>query len=315
LSSVVATLAMVETPSSSVVVSASPETPGDDEAKERLLETGPAITVMAQKPLTSTIRETLRHLRAHAGRWSPWRGLLSYFLYNTAFAVIGNILMAVLPRVIFPVSYLIAYAATGALLAPLHAAWAHKVISMPSKLRVWQRVLGVSDWKHIALPGAFASIADYLALYVTLGVAMLVSVDQDSEVSAVSAIFRLLSIFGVFFFCMLFIILPAHVTLVRIEASLLPDDQDTIVPFDRTFAGKVTSKLLGGTGAIGFLDAWKSFNWEARRRVLKVFLKAIAIETIIVVAFVHVLVLEVYLFLSAAYIRYLVEQAAKNGQN
>jgi hypothetical protein len=305
------TLAMIETPSSSITVSAPADAAVDEEAKERLLETGPAITLVAQKPLTASLRDTIRHLKAQAGRWSPWRGVLSFILYSIVFCVVGNVLMAFLPKAIYPLSYLVSYAITGALLAPLHATWTHKVIAMPTKTWFWQRIMSPSDWKRVALPAAFASIAEYIAAYITLGVFFLVNLDHANKISAVSAIFRTLSVFAAFFACVLFIILPAHVTLVRIEASLLPEDQDTIVPFDRTFAGKVTSKLLGGTGAIGFVDAWKSFNWEARRRVLKVCLKAILIESIVVIGFVHLIILEVWLFLGVAYMEFLASQAAK----
>lgn len=310
LSSVVATLAMVETPSSAITVSAPQETV-DDEAKEHLLETGPAISLVAQKPFTASIRDTLRHLKSQAGRFAPWRGWRVFVGYNFVFCVVGNTLMAALPQAIYPVSYLISYAITGAILAPLHATWTHKVIAMPTNTWFWQRMISPKDFKRIFLAGAFAATAEYITAYITLGVFFLVNIDNASDVSPVSAIFRTLSVFAVFFACVLFIILPAHVTLVRIEASLLPEDQDTIIPFDRTFAGKVTSKLLGGTGAIGFVDAWKSFNWEARRRVLMVCLKAILIESIFVIGFVHLIILEVWLVLGAVYFEYMASQAAK----
>jgi len=310
LSCVVATLAMIETPSSAITVSA-PEDSADDEAKEYLLETGRDISLVAQKPFTSSLRDTLRHLKSQAGRFAPWRGFPVFILYNITFCIIGNILMAVLPKILYPISYLIAYAITGAVLSPVHATWTHKVIAMPSKTWFWQRMISPKDFKRIFLAGAFAATAEYIAVYITFGVFFLVNLDHSSDVSPVSAIFRTLAIFAAFFACVLFIVLPAKVTLIRIEASLLPEDQDTIIPFDRTFAGKVTSKLLGGTGAIGFVDAWKSFNWEARRRVLMVCLKSICIESIFVIAFVHIIILEVWVFLGAAYMQYMVSQAAK----
>jgi hypothetical protein len=102
----------------------------------------------------------------------------------------------------------------------------------------------------------------------------------------------LVALFGII--CTLFLCLPAMVTLVRIEASILPEDEDTIVPFDRTFGGKVVSQMHGGSGKIGFLDAWRSFNWEARRRLIKLFVKTAFILVGLMFVVVHVLVAEVF---------------------
>ncbi|RJE16779.1 hypothetical protein PHISCL_10884, partial [Aspergillus sclerotialis] len=44
----------------------------------------------------------------------------------------------------------------------------------------------------------------------------------------------------------LFVLLqiPATVTLVRVAASMLPEEDETIVPFDRTFGGKTTPAII-----------------------------------------------------------------------
>jgi hypothetical protein len=107
--------------------------------------------------------------------------------------------------------------------------------------------------------------------------------------------------------CTLFLCLPAMVTLIRIEASILPEDQDTIVPFDRTFGGKVVSQMMGGSGVVGFLDAWRSFNWEARRRLIKLFAKVFFIMSAILLVVVHVLLFEIFAIFGPAVGRFMAQ--------
>jgi hypothetical protein len=317
MSNVILTLAMVETPSSAITVTPASESTHDAEAKEHLLETGPAITLVAQKPITSSIRATIRHLRAHAGRLAPWRGFPVFFLYHIAFSFLGNIILAILASFVFqPVAVVLATSCAGALLVPLHASWTHKVITMPTKARFWQRMLPFSTVKHLLLPAGVAASAQYAAIFVAGCFVKILALDRVSEEdSQISVILRALSVVAVFIAASLFITLPAQVTLIRVEASLLSDDQDTIVPFDRTFAGKVVSKLLGGSGCVGFVDAWKSFNWEARRRLIKLYAKAAMIEFVVMIAFAHVLIFEVWLFLGAAYMQVLAKEAERQANH
>lgn len=97
---------------------------------------------------------------------------------------------------------------------------------------------------------------------------------------------------------LLFVLLqiPATVTLVRVAASMLPEEDETIVPFDRTFGGKTTPAIIGGQGKIGLVEAWRSFPWASRRRLLKLMLKVVLVfmatwflATIFMVAEAHLL--------------------------
>lgn len=90
--------------------------------------------------------------------------------------------------------------------------------------------------------------------------------------------------------------IPATVAMVRVAASMLPEEDETIVPFDRTFGGMTTPEIVGGQGKIGIVEAWRSFNWECRRRLLKTVAKValiiVAAELLImifVVAEAHLL--------------------------
>lgn len=304
LHEVLTTLCMVESPIAAITVSSADDK--DATEKEGLLETGPTITLVNQKPITSSIRGTIKHLVAHAGRWARFRGLRIHVAHSILFSLASTFLSAALPH--FPGQAILVAGLSGAAVANVHAAWTHKVVSMPNDKKFWQRLPNKNDWKILAAPAAIQAAMPYISVYLTCGVAMLMglhrldadSVREYNGAQTASLIVRsiLLVVFAIS--CTLFLCLPSIVTLVRIEASILPEDQDTIVPFDRTFGGKVVSQLMGGSGKVGFLDAWRSFNWEARRRLIKLFVKSFFIMTGMMFVIAHVLLAEVFVVMGPA---------------
>lgn len=89
------------------------------------------------------------------------------------------------------------------------------------------------------------------------------------------------------------VVIPADVTLKRVQASMLPEENESIVPFDRTFAGKVKPEILGGSGAVSMLDAWKSFDRSARIRLMKLYLKVFLVSIFTTIMFAMVFIGEV----------------------
>jgi hypothetical protein len=306
LNEVITTLCMVESPVAAITVSPSTHEPADKEEKEGLLETGPTITLVNQKPITSSIRGTIKHLVAHAGRFARFRGLKLHALHSILVGLSSTFLSAALPRV--PGQPIIVAALSGAAVANVHAAWTHKVVSMPNDKTFLARLPSKADWKILAMPAAIQAAMPYISLYLMCGLAMLMglsNLDQENVADYTGAQMACLALRGLVLFvfaitCTLFLCLPAVVTLVRIEASILPEDQDTVVPFDRTFGGKVVSQMFGGSGKIGFLDAWRSFNWEARRRLIKLFVKVTFILMGMMLVMVHVLIAEAFVVMGPA---------------
>ena len=94
-----------------------------------------------------------------------------------------------------------------------------------------------------------------------------------------------------------FIFIPASVSLKRVQASMLAEEEETIVPFDRTFGGKVQAEITGGSGKLGMLDAWKTFDWAARIRLMKVYGKTLAMQTVVTVMFGMMVVGELQLIM------------------
>ncbi|KAH8730788.1 hypothetical protein GQ44DRAFT_736453 [Phaeosphaeriaceae sp. PMI808] len=317
LNEVITTLCMVESPVAAITVSATAHEAGDKVEKEGLLETGPTITLVNQKPITSSIRGTIKHLVGHAGRTARFRGLRIYVLYGFLMSIVNAILSAVLPGI--PGQPIIVAALTGAALANVHATWTHKVISMPSDMSFRQRFVPTSQWKTLAYPAAIEAAMPYISLYLVAAIGMLMGLHQldREEISSYNCtqitglVLRMITMVVLIFASALFLCVPAIVTLVRIEASILPEDQDTIVPFDRTFGGKVVSQMMGGSGKIAFLDAWRSFNWEARRRLIKLFIKSSLIMTGTIFIIVHILVAEVFVVMGPALGKFLSQAKAE----
>ena len=85
------------------------------------------------------------------------------------------------------------------------------------------------------------------------------------------------------------VIIPADVTLKRVQASMLPEADEAIVPFDRTFGGKVVPEILGGSGAVGMFDAWKTFDRSARIRLVKLYAKIFLVQFATTILFLMVI--------------------------
>ncbi|KAI4715820.1 hypothetical protein E4T48_07991 [Aureobasidium sp. EXF-10727] len=287
LGGVVASLAMIEDRQTAVVETRTlavdekenPDAPMD---KARLIDE--EVMVINQTPLTSSIRNTLKHLTSIGGFRARWRGLGAALMYNLVHSLTVNfIAMFVAAFTGLPVvGRILANIAANVLCARIHMVWTHAVISEPSSL-TWSQRLSQTDrnmWRALALPSFVHSIAQ-LATY-GLPVAMFLFVgpeitnDMDNEHLLARGAMSLVA----FIMLNVLILLPATVTRTRIEASFLPEDTNTIVPFDRTFNGATNMLALdsrAGRKSL-FIEAWRSFDMASRVRLVKFFVKEAAIE-------------------------------------
>lgn len=118
------TLCMIETPSAEayVPVSATFDTdapPAYDAAPKPDDEDG-EILLVQKKPITSSIRGTILHLRAKAGYWSRFRGLSVFLFWNFVRSLITNIIGA---PFMHPLGFAAAAIIAETLLARLHLTW------------------------------------------------------------------------------------------------------------------------------------------------------------------------------------------------
>lgn len=236
-------------------------------------------------PITSKIRTTVRHLRARCGRWSLLRGLGLFILYNIAQNIIASIFTLGASR-----KYIIAHAlakiAADVVLATVDMAWVHIVISEPSPKPLRKRVLGYRNWIKIAPAVGLKAVASQLSFVLPLYLSIAVGLspfDDDGKIafnlqgSAGVGILKALAPTLLSIALVVLVEIPATVTMVRVAASMLPEEDETVVPFDRSFGGKVTPAVVGGAGKIGLLDAWKTFTWPSRMRLLKLLAKVFGI--------------------------------------
>lgn len=291
LNTVVTRLTMIESPTAEMTFStpakehdlAEPDAPLE---KEPLLdiEQAPTTVVIAPvKPITSKIRKTVCHLKTEAGRSSRWRGLGWGLLYGFVFHFTHNLFTGLLPN-FRPITNVVATVGAGLISARLHTAWTHAVIARPTEKKWMARMPAIKTLKYLALPTVVLALVVETSGYLVMSCWFLLGLDRvqpqhhaynNAQLAAIFAKFAIMAVMVLH--VVLFIILPAHVTLIRVEASLLPADEDTIVPFDRSFGGKVEPAVLGGSGAVKFVDAWRSFDWEARRRFIKLQFKIMGI--------------------------------------
>ncbi len=287
---------MVETPTAAIFEPTALEDPdatlnGRKEAAGKPVE--PELFVK-QPLVTAKLRTAMKHLRARAGFWAPFRGITIYLVYQFCFVSLTSLLVNihVIPQVIAPILAAVA-------LARLRMGWTWIVISDPSPKFWFRRLPSWKLWKKIALPTIVVAICEQVtvqlpkALWLAFGMGRFndpqkVADLNDAERKAF--VLKGLAVLALGLFSAVAILIPATVSLIRVHGSLLPEEEETIVPFDRTFGGRVVPSIVGGSGVIGMLDAWKTFDWNSRIRLLKLYLKVIALQFITALVYFAILI-------------------------
>ena len=102
---------------------------------------------------------------------------------------------------------------------------------------------------------------------------------------------------GILFLATSFLlVIPASVSLTRVQASLLPAEEEPIVPFDHTYGGRVISRDDGGNGIVGFFDAWRTFAWNSRVRLVWAYAKFGLLSVALTFVFAAAFITELYYF-------------------
>jgi len=292
----VATLTMVESPAVSLYESIPNCDVGAPLDEKKPLE--PDLVCVKQVPITSSFRKTILHLRAHAGRLSRFRGLSVWLVYQFIFSRLTELFSAfnIVPRGLDAVL-------AAVILARLRMVWTHIVISEPSPKYWFRRIASIKSWKQVAVPTAILAICEQLAVGLPVylfhafglnrvGPQLLSSMDQEDIQLLVGKFF---AVFALGFFIAIAVVVPASVSLTRVHASLLSEDEATIVTFDRSF-GRIIPFVAWGSSAIGMLDAWKTFNWNSRLRLLKVYVKVAAMQMGLALFFLAAVIAQLHIF-------------------
>ena len=280
--------------------------------KQKLKAMEQDLFLVKQPPITAKLRTAVKHLRSVGGRLARFRGLHVALLYHAIHGFVVNF-FASGGGIVRPIASVI----VTVVLCRLQMLWTHIVISNPTQQKWYRRFPSVAAGKQVIMPTAVYAIAQQAAIYIPAALAV-TSMDmfQNPKAYGSPETMRKLAIVqmcGVILVSLSVFIatIPAKVTLHRIQASLLPEQDETIVPFDRTFGGKVQPAILGGSGAIGMLDAWKTFDKDARTRLIKLYLKLFLIQVFAGFSFVMTIIFELRLIMGDDFNK-LVESARKH---
>ncbi|QDS67737.1 hypothetical protein FKW77_005990 [Venturia effusa] len=299
---IVGTLAMVESTETTTVeaYSAAPPAYSDKDATD-MKKDGQATlleaeikTITTGKPLTSSIRRTMKHIKSVGGFAARWRGLGIFFPYVFLTGLLSAPLASFLRFLPEPCNGIFADMIASVITARLHANWTHKVISLPSSKSIRERMVSRAQWRELMIPTALsvgAQTTGVCAIAMVFRISgMLVRHLHHNNAAPKWTLPILAVVPGVLTAIVLglFMMFPAYVSLVRKEASMLPEEDETIVNFDRSFGGRLTQ---AGTSAT-LREAWQSFTWESRRRLIKLYVKFFFIMSVVMLVFVHVLTLE-----------------------
>lgn len=313
---------MIESPSSTAIIEPKPPVYTDSEPDAPLSKEDdiplPAysasddveITLIDHKPITSSIRTSMTHLHRTGGFFARWRGLGLALLYSTLHSLVANTLGS-----LFGFSFIgqsLIYILTCLALARLHMVWTHSKIAAPSNKRWYRRVVPRKQCKAIMLPTLVLAVAQQATIILPVAVAFALGLPQSMHHGATQPegspapqhracamqaflALRFLAVPLTFLAVFLAVLLPAAVTLTRIEAALLPADESAIVPFDRdTVIGDLDLETRGACRAV-FVQAWRSFDRAARLRLVKLYAKNFMLQTLIAVLGFMLIVSEVAL--------------------
>ncbi|KAK5684131.1 hypothetical protein LTS10_003995 [Elasticomyces elasticus] len=314
---VMASLAMIESPSTTAIIEPKATYADDappaysDNEKETLIpaeadaDADVEITLINHKPITAKITTTIGHLQRVGGFRARWRGLGLSILYHSLHGATSNMLASVMGLGL--VGHFFSYLLVSLGLARLHMVWTHSMIAYPSAKPFWRRIVPRKQCKAILLPTLVFAVAQQATFILPVAVAFALGLPntQAEHVAAaahhencskmVMLALRVLAVPATALFVALAVLLPASVTLTRVEAMLLPEDEETIVPFDKAaIMGELDLTVRGSSKAL-FVQAWRSFDRSARLRLIKLYAKMVLAQFTIAMVGLHLAIAELYI--------------------
>ncbi|KAG5950660.1 hypothetical protein E4U53_004630 [Claviceps sorghi] len=231
------------------------------------------------RTVTSSFRAINRLLMANGGLQANFRGFSCFLAQAVLTSMAMGIFTGALGGFFYPVATLLA----SLTLVQFSTAWVHIVISEKSPLHFWSRLPPFrrtfdATWKAVTIYW----LAREITRCIPVAAAFLLGLQlpksgfaEPMDVDALDAAFmsKSLVVTLITVACSIFVIIPAYVVLVRVQASLLPVEQSTIIPFDRSFERSVEPEVVGGRGYATVTDAWVTFRASSWRRLLTLYVK------------------------------------------
>lgn len=223
-------------------------------------------------PFTRTIRSTIARLRSLEGAKALLRGvrmsilnsivtLLFFGLFSVmtswASGLIGSILTTT-----------IASAAATTSAFAFSAAWTHCIIAKKSSTPLLRRLPPRKLYRPLLSATAlFAVVTAVAKVFPLWGLTRVSSTGLDGGASGKDA-GAAIGILATSLLLQVLVMVPAEIALTRVQASTLDAESETVVPYDRTFGKAFISVEDGGSGAISFVNAWKSVSWARIFRII-----------------------------------------------
>ncbi|KAL7822947.1 hypothetical protein V8C26DRAFT_388146 [Trichoderma gracile] len=259
-------------------------TNGDGFDEEAIAGSTTKPTDGAARTVTSSLRSINRLLTSYGGFRANFRGFMCALTQSVLISIVASIFSWGPVR---PFAELLA----SLVMVQFGAAWVHIVISQPSPRRFWRRLPPFkrafdATWKAIVLYWAATQVHQWVPVLLAelIGfdaptMANLQSGGASDAIREGDITYLIKATVYILLSTMLWVvvIIPARVVVIRIQASLLPEDEDPIIPFDRSFTGKVEPAIVGGLGYATISDAWSTFSKAAWRRVVILYAKIVAI--------------------------------------
>lgn len=232
-------------------------------------------------PVTSSLRRTYAFLKSTGGWRASFRGFFCYIVYVFAGSFVSEIFSGILGKSLKPLGFLLSQLA----LVQLNTAWIHIVLTPSSPLRWWKRLPPFgTTFRAVASPTLLHTAATLISIFVPALIGFLAGIPYpispfspatptDGKGAALCVVLVLLT-----FILQLVLVLPTLVILVRIQASLLPPEQDTIIPFDRSFGGRIEPAVIGGKPFASVRDAWATLSRATIKRVAILFVKIFGVN-------------------------------------
>jgi hypothetical protein len=277
----------------------------------------PPPQVQQERSITKSIRTTIRHLYGVGGPFAMCRGLaLNISVHIAAFAIAMPMFMFWMLRAFGkedeePVPTFSEMTLSARLKDVLEgfafeiagnltfcawmAAWVHIVITQHT-LRVWYRRIPPfmpifrATWRPlVVLPVVDILLRDTMVVLLKHNMG-LYSMGDATKGTFTSRNMLLTLVWLSSQTIRLLVSLPLEVAVVRIQASLLSEDEEPIVPFDRSFGTNGPNGLRPGLlaeprGPLSLKKAWRSLTWTEMRRLLKIFAKMLAVQAVVNAAF------------------------------
>lgn len=239
-----------------------------------------------------------RHLRTEREINPVFIGLDIFMVYMLLTVVIMALAKSnYTEEATFPV-FIIYRLVLGLSLTNLNTAWVHAVISKPTKKSIWERIPGWRQWLKIlpvaSLDIVLPSCVYHLvkALLVSYRGVLFAALGNQADENIPSALetwgkttFRAIPVVSEFL-----ISLFTQVLYVRVAASMLPDNDQPIVPFDRSFGGRANNE----TRCLSILDAFITMKMQNLYRYLKIVWEVCMYEVAWLCPFIIVIIIELY---------------------